>query len=332
MIIYDDIIKSINPGGGISILFDELRSHAKKNNIEFENIQPSSVHRLSLERYLKCSIPDCFSKRPAVFHSTYYRRPSTNIPTVTTVHDFTYEKYSHGLKKTVHSWQKYQAIRCSQALICVSENTKIDLLHYIPEIDKDIVHIVHNGVSGAYHHNGNYNFSDYVLFVGARGGYKNFTAAVEALAHQKNLRLICVGGGNFSKVETNFLNKHIPTRYRHAGYVSQNDLNDLYNNSFCLIYPSLYEGFGIPVIEAMRAGCPVIASNSSSIPEIASGAALLMSTPNAESISLMIDLLKDPAKRINLIHLGLNQSKKFSWDSCYEKTFAIYEKLLSKPK
>ncbi len=131
---------------------------------------------------------------------------------------------------------------------------------------------------------------DQVLFVGSRSGYKNFRSVVDALSSLHDLRLVCVGGGPLSPDEVRLLEKLLPGRYNWSGYLSSEELNLEYNKSACQVYPSVYEGFGIPVLEAMQAGCPVVAVKSSSMPEVAGDAALLTENGDADEICDAIKL------------------------------------------
>ncbi|HDX6704327.1 TPA: glycosyltransferase family 4 protein, partial [Escherichia coli] len=260
-----------------------------------------------------------------VFHSSYYRLPQDKgIPVVTTVHDFTYEKYISGPPKWVHSWQKYKAIKHSELLICVSNNTAKDLMEYCG-VDEKKIRVIHNGVSEIYRPLGDYQRDNSIVFIGARGGYKNFDVAVRALKHLSDFRMVIVGGGVLNNDEITLLEHNIPGRYEWLGRLTDEELNLQYNKAYCLIYPSSYEGFGIPIIEAMRAGCPVIAINNSSIPEVAGDAAILIEYAEAELVVEAVQSLHTDYNKLRLA--GLSQASHFSWDKCYSATKKIYKEL-----
>ncbi|HHQ4724711.1 TPA: glycosyltransferase family 4 protein [Aeromonas veronii] len=339
MIVYDGIIEKLQQGGGVTVVFNELIKRLNHSYLYFSYESSSHIanskqnHILSsrlFERYRDARLPAHLLSKNAIFHSTYYRLPANaNLPVVTTVHDFTYEKFVKGPAKWVHTWQKNRAIRNSDLVICVSHNTAQDLLQYCP-IDPQKIRIIHNGVSDSYHPLDDISSekSQDVVFVGARSGYKNFTLAVESVATVPNLQLKIVGGGKLSEDEKKHLDAYLPNRYQWLGRLSDEELNQTYNQAYALLYPSSYEGFGIPVIEAMRAGCPVIAVNVSSIPEVAGDAAILVNEPTVAAFSDA--LIKLPAMRKQLIMSGLAQAAKFSWDRCFEETLVVYNELLAK--
>ncbi len=266
MIALDGIIFSLQESGGISVYFSELIRNipmniphqvylfdptaAIRSGLDMENTNYHIIVSRHYERYLRCNI----SNQIKLFHSSYYRLPRLNVPVVTTVYDFTYERCLSGPRRWMHSWQKFKAIRNSDSIICISHSTRRDLLEYLPEISPDIVHVVHMGVNKMFspiNQASNSVFRPFVLFVGARSGYKNFRLAVEALAVLPELVLLCVGGGQLIQSEMTLLNKRIPGRWQHTSYVDDEELNRLYNQATCLIYPSAYEGFGMPILEAM---------------------------------------------------------------------------------
>jgi mannosyltransferase len=221
----------------------------------------------------------------------------------------------------------------SDVVICISESTRNDLLAYIPEAGVKDIRVIYNGVSDDYYPLANSNLdrcrsSNYVMFVGARGNYKNFKLLVEALINHNEIDLIITGGGDLTSEEMGFLDECIPGRYIHKSFVENSVLNILYNNAFCLVYPSLYEGFGIPVLEAMKSGCPVVAVNGSSLTEVCGEAAILLDEVTPDSISKAIDLLSDSSFRKNIIKLGFKNSSQFSWDKSFSEIDAVYEELL----
>ncbi|HHF8111557.1 TPA: glycosyltransferase family 4 protein, partial [Escherichia coli] len=328
--------------GGISVYYNQIIKAIKATNIEYtilnyENTgcqfisedvrQPGryiNLYPRFLERYRAVDIPE-----NSLLHSSYYRfNKGKKNKNITTVHDFTYEKYMSGLRKYVHCHQKYNAIKNSDKIICISENTANDLLRYCP-VPESKIEIIHNGVSDNFYELKNVNYNDddnFMLFIGSRKAYKNFQLAVEAINKLEGFKLYIVGGGPLGKAEKFLLDKYIPYRYIHYPYLTEQELNLKFNQAHSLIYPSSYEGFGIPLLEAMRAGCPFIAYNHSSIPEVAGDAGYLM---DELSISNLIDGISFINRNRNqIIKKGLSQAQRFSWKKCTDKTIDIYKKLL----
>ncbi|WP_071809257.1 glycosyltransferase family 4 protein [Franconibacter pulveris] len=328
-ILYDGILSNLQSYGGITVYFRELISRLNKSEhvvVEYNaqaSLSKNSIIRKPrlLERYRNFQMKDL---EASVFHSTYYRIPDVKkMPVITTVHDFTYELYVQGMKKKVHSWQKNKAIHASDIIVCVSNNTANDLLKYC-KVDEDKIHVIYNGVSEDYFPL-NLEATNQVLFVGARSGYKNFSLAVKAISQTKGLFLGIIGGGDLSSKEEAMLNSLLPSRYKYYGKVTNEELNYLYNTAYCLLYPSEYEGFGIPVIEAMRARCPVIAANRSSIPEVAGNSAILLNTITVNNLADA--LMTVSSCRTSLVNNGLLQANKFSWNRCFLETEQIYKEL-----
>ena len=344
MLLIDGIIYSLQKHGGITVYFNELlqRMGEVRNdcrvllhegsaaNIEFMKSGYDVFPMRSAERYRRCPV----SAQVSLFHSSYYRLPNRCVPVVTTVHDFIYERHTSGPRRWVHSWQKYKAIRGSHAVICISESTKRDLLQYLPDIQPDRIHVVYNGVSSKF-----YPLSTevmpasatkpYVLFVGARKGYKNFIPLVQAMAGLRELDLLCIGGGVLTLQESELVQRYLSGRFAHHMAVSDVQLNQFYNGAHCLVYPSAYEGFGIPLLEAMRAGCPVVALNSSSIPEVAGDAAQLLSDASPEELRAAISRFDQKEQRGYFRQLGLQRASIFSWDRTFAETSKVYEAAMS---
>ncbi|RXJ67397.1 glycosyltransferase [Halarcobacter ebronensis] len=348
-IVYDNIIFSLQKAGGISLYWSELISRLKNLDITFygyknENIFASnfnievkeeSLLPYKINRYLdfKRKIP-----KGTIFHSSYYRISNQkDVVNITTVHDFTYEYYRSGLARLIHSWQKGRAIKKSDGIICISQNTKKDLLKFYPNIKEEKIKVIYNGVSDTFcqlneasqYLKNSYSVLEnkkYILYVGDRSGYKNFDIAVEVIQKIYNTILVIIGGGELSQIYKERLGQN----YIHYQGINSKDLNILYNNAFCLLYPSSYEGFGIPIVEAMKAGCPVISTNSSSIPEVIGDAGLMVEKIEVDEFVNAILKLENKSYKKELISKGLKRADKFSWDKCFKETLQFYKEISGK--
>ena len=341
-IFIDGIVYSIQNFGGISVYFNELIRTLENENCTFQittyndkkqnpfpsNAEVTEISRF-LERYRNCKINlNGFD----IFHSTYYRNPDNKkIKNIVTVHDFVYEHYNNGLRKFVHSNQKFSSIRNADRIICISEATKKDLLHFLPDINESLIDVIYNGVSNTYrpeniaHSEG----QPFLLFIGARAGYKNFQVAAKSLEYLKDFKLVCVGGGKLSESDLSGLPSSIQNRIEHAGFLSEEAINHLYNQAFCLVYPSSYEGFGIPVAEAMQAGCPVVVSQCEAVIEVGQESLTVVDTLDALEFAKGVEKLFDKEYRRVKIESGLIRSKIYDWRKTHQYTLDVYRRALS---
>ncbi len=357
-VIIDLIAFSLQKSGGISVYWYEIinrmliqsdsehlfiEENRQKENIFRKELKIQENHiinektRLSnyLSRYREINLK--VNNKNFIFHSTYYRtltklvKKRNNVKEVVTVHDFTYEHFSKGLKKWVHCYQKKKAISAADVVICISENTKKDLLYSYPQFSSKDIRVVYNGVSIDYFRipelKSENNISPFFLFVGSRTDYKNFDFTVKAIAQTKDFILKIVGG-NLNDKELLMLNKLIPNRWQSYINIANKELNILYNSAFALIYPSSYEGFGIPLLEAMKAGCPFIACNSSSIPEVAGDAGILIDKLEVSLFNEAVSMID--VNREDIVKKGFKQANNFSWDKCYKETLQVYKELYKK--
>jgi len=145
-----------------------------------------------------------------------------------------------------------------------------------------------------------------------------------------DINLVLVGGGKLKAHEHKKMVSKIRNRFMHYESISAIKLNELYNRAHCLLYPSKYEGFGIPIVEAMKSGCPFIALQNASIPEIAQNAGIILpKDADIETFVVSIRQLDIQEKRSSIIHEGIKVSALYSWDKCYNETSSFYKEIMS---
>jgi glycosyltransferase involved in cell wall biosynthesis len=271
-----------------------------------------------------------------IFHPTFYwpvGKIRGNKPVVVTVHDMTHEIYpEYFVWYDQIARQKRKITRLADRVIAISENTKRDLIQY-HRIPEEKIEVIHHGFNKLEEVGQSVEIpGKYLLYVGNRGGYKNFLFFLEAVSPiliQEKLRLVCAGGGRFSHAERKEISRlgvsHLLTQFE----ISPGQLAFLYRNAIAFVFPSLYEGFGMPVLEAFSAGCPVILSNVSSFPEVAGDAGVYFDPRDAHSIYEAVKgVLSDGNLRTILKNSGIERLQEFSWKNTAEKTMTVYKKLL----
>jgi mannosyltransferase len=263
-----------------------------------------------------------------IFHTSYYRIPIQKPRNyVVSVYDFTYERYRTGFPRLVHARQKSASIRRADTVLCISESTRRDVLEFLPDIDPSKLHVVYLGVDpNHFYQDPAVRFFPYhqtVLFVGQRFGYKRFDLAVEAVRQSPRLSL-GVAGPSLTKEERKFLQDRLDNRWHEFGPVSTADLRRIYSSVFAFIFPSDYEGFGLPLLEAMACGCPVVAASLSSLPEIGGGAACYAERQTGESYASALASLESSTVRETVIRRGKVRAEQFKWHQTIQNTKAIY--------
>ena len=275
-----------------------------------------------------------------VFHPTYYDPYFLSYlrkPLVVTLHDMTYERLpEYFWARDPLTRQKRQNLERADLIIAISETTKRDLLDLFPALNPEKVRVVYHGIdleSPVVIRPLREVPSDYLLFVGDRSGYKNFYLLLEsfrALARRyPDLHLVLAGGGSLEVAESEAIARAgLASRISHH-HATDAELNALYQQAALFIYPSLYEGFGLPILEAFRAGCPMLLSDTDCFREIATDAAAYFEPRSGEDLSAKIQqLLDDTALRKSLVHNGRRRLRDFPIEACVHKTLALYQSLV----
>ncbi len=276
--------------------------------------------------------------------------PAHTIPwihpknTVVTIHGLEYEHFPEAysgfdlwhLRKSTRLASKW-----AKKIITISKNTKKDLIKFYGVKDEQ-VKVVHLGYQKYEVRSKKYGVAEtlrfpkpYLLFIGRLEKRKNLVRLVKAFARLKNNKkivhkLVLAGkpGYGYEQIKCSIKDLDLEKDVILPGYISDKDLPYLIKGADVFVYPSLYEGFGMPILEAMNLGVPVVTSNTSALPEIAGEAALLVDPKSPDEIAKAIyKLIEDEDFKDRLVRKGLKQAKKFSWEKCAKETLTVLESL-----
>lgn len=365
-VLYDHQTFSLQEYGGISRLHTELMKpvHNKlktelsllfSNNVYLKELSQIRYINLLEKSTWKYKIPVIYNlnklysiykiKNGAydIFHPTYYDpyflKYLKGKPFVVTVHDMIHELiFSQSkdfvLDKIVAG--KKVLLQEAARIIAVSESTKNDVVK-IFGIDRNKITVIHLASSmerNDFQKTKKLIESDYILFVGNREAYKNFNFFLESIVlllnQQKELKVLCGGGGKFTEQETLLISKlRLQNKVVQVAIKNDSTFISLYSNALCFVFPSLYEGFGIPVLEAFSCGCPCALSNRSSLPEVGGDAAVYFNPEDSESVySVIFQLLNDKELRREKIKKGYERIQLFSWHTTRQQTSQLYSSIL----
>lgn len=278
-----------------------------------------------------------------IFHPTYYDNyfldRISNKPFVLTVYDMIHEifpEYYPVNDKTRQ--QKKQLINKASRIIAISNNTKNDIVKYC-DVDESLIDVIYLGSSLERNDNIKNNAASstpdrYILFTGNRNNYKNFKRFIEAvtplLLKDNGLHVVAAGAYKFTKQEIAFFqSQHIERQVHHVPFKTNQSLSQLYSKALAFVFPSLYEGFGIPILESFTCGCPTILSNTSSLSEVALDAAYYFDPLSKESIRNSVEkVIYDEKLREELIDKGNSRMHSFSWEKMARETIETYQKVL----
>lgn len=366
-IVFDHQIFSFQRFGGISRCFYELANRIALNTehkVEIiaplhmngyfgrhSRIQPDGINIASLPgaariaNFFNTSYTSYALRQRTnvnIFHETYYTNVDNCPPEakrILTVHDMIHEKFGEMFSPHDRITDlKAYAVKRADHIICVSKNTKMDLMEILSVPENKISVVYHGYTLTSSERQSDFEGKPkrpYLLYVGARYGYKNFRTFIRAYAQSEKLMkdfdVVCFGGENPDLNEMNFLQSlNIPHSNIIRIFGSDRVLANLYMDATALIYPSRYEGFGLPPIEAMSFSCPVICAKTSSLPEILGDAAEFFNPLNCDDIASTIERAVLSTERIQTLKtLGLQRSQLFSWERCAQDTLNVYDKVMT---
>ncbi len=360
-VLFDGKIWAMQRAGGINRYFANLISRLPENcnptlttrqelgvtvpahaRLRIKQYHPFRPHRISrpLEKAYFRSLERVH--RYTVAHPTYYSLLTQQefscyrCPVVVTVYDMIHELFPQDLQTEDERnvWrQKKQAVERADAILCISENTKRDLIALYPQVEaKTVVTYLATELDMSFTL-GTEPVPErpYFLFVGGRNSYKNFDGLLTAL-RQVTPRypdaLVCVVGSAFSEAEQKtIVSLGLTDHFQHYGSIDDRHLAKLYHHSLALVYPSRYEGFGIPPLEAMACETIVVGANVSSVPEVVGKAGLLFDPDSDELADILLALLEGSVDRGDFIQRGRQRANEFRWDKTAAQTVAVYQKI-----
>jgi glycosyltransferase involved in cell wall biosynthesis len=367
-ILYDHQVFSLQDAGGASRYHFELVRHMKdlpdfsadlivglhRSRYPLEDLTRKNVRILSSRSSLKPgfvryalneAITDAaapFRGTADIYHPTLYRICPLirGRRIVATHHDCIHERFPQLFSNTKRIFNaKRNLFARADAIICISNSARADLLHFYP-VDPAKTCVIHHGhnpfprdaaIGGAVRRQ---VARPYVLYVGSRPPYKNFNALLHAFGAARAadaFDLVVVGGGALTREERELASSLQLESHLHAfPAASDSLLAEAYANAALFVYPSLYEGFGFPPLEAMSAGCPVLVSACSCLPEICGDGAFYFDPAEPDSLTTMLkNLLADEGARRRMALRGAQVPLRYDWNDCARRTHAVYEACLS---
>lgn len=304
-------------------------------------VAPQARHPILFYIWFEWQLPRLLKKYKAdVFLSPDgFLSMNTKVPTCLVIHDLAFEHYPDHFK-TSHRmyWRHYSPLFARKAtrIVTVSSFSKQDISQRY-RISEDKIDIVYNGAHDEYRllnweerEAVKKQYADgceYFVFAGALQPRKNIVNLLKAFVHFKkrqrsNMKLVIVGRMAWKYAEVVEMRETMPFKeeVKWVGYMNVDELSKVIGGAYAMVYPSLFEGFGIPLLEALECGVPVIASNTSSMPEVVGDAGLLVDPTSVDDIAAKMEgMYKDEALRTKLIENATEQIKKFDWNTSAEK-------------
>ena len=331
---------------------DYLRSHSPKRIIPL----PVRLSNLFLRiPALFLPIVEQRFAAPDIFHGTNHTVfPFKHSLRVLTIHDLTFVKHPEYTNTTVRAYaeQVKHCLKWTDLVLTVSQSSKQDIIRYF-DFNPDRIHVtplasrydaqyltnqITTEQKSQLQQSSGYDFTQpYILFVSTIEPRKNITGLIDAFDYLKQKyhldhQLVLIGqkGWHYEPIFDRIARSPYHTQIHHLSYLSDELVALFYAQAAVFVYPSHYEGFGLPVLEAMTLGAPVVTTNTASLPEVAGGAAILVSPQDGMALAEgMWAVLEDAALRDRLIQTGYQQAQSFSWQQTAQLTLNAYQSLLS---
>lgn len=269
------------------------------------------------------------------YYDTYFLDYIGAKPFVLTVYDMIHELFPQNTSEDSKLVQdKLLLMEKATKIIAISNNTKKDILKIYPHIEESKIEVVYHGNSIEVNENVKIDLpSRYILFVGLRSGHKNFNFLLnsikEILKEDSSLFLVCAGGGKLKEEEKKLILKlGLKNQIIHRDF-NENELGVFYKKAICFVFPSIYEGFGIPILESMACGCPIVLGNHSSFPEVAGEAGIFFDLNNSQDLKNKIEsLIVNESLRKEFSLKGLAQVQKFKWENAAQECLQVYHEAI----
>jgi len=291
-----------------------------------------------------------YKERIDLYHGTNFRLRGRGCNgNIVTIHDLAFKHYPHLLKKkfgqSLSFWKTKRDVHRADRIIAVSQHTAKDVMEFF-KIDKERVRVVYHGVDDHFRpdvpaglileNKKNYRIltPKYILWVGTLEPRKNLPTLIKAFSELKSIHseytLVLGGGPGWKYQDILNLTLSLGNRVQITGYLPQEDLIPLYAGAALFVYPSLYEGFGMPLLEAMASGVPIVASRTSSIPEVVGEAGVLVDPLSISDVSEAIrKLLDNSSLRSSYREKGIQRAKQFTWERAAQETLKIYQEIIN---
>lgn len=348
---------SIDKKNHYKLFFSSLRLPLPSDIIKLKNNNNVTIHHFRLPptllqilwNRLRLFPIEIFIGKCDIFHTSDWTQPPTlKAKTITTIHDLTpflFPQWHHPKVVNAHHNKMYWALKKCSCFICVSQNTFNDLIKLFPKIDRSKIKIIHEAAEDKYKLfqqlpqktqqqkissvKKQYKLNEYILVQGTREPRKNLDRLVKAFVkfkkeNPKNKTQLAVTGKYGWGQDISSPNSDIKI----LGFIPEKNMVALHAGALCLTYPSLYEGFGLPIVKSFTVGIPVITSNNSSLAEISQDSAILVNPSSVDSIKNAIKkIISSPNLRNELSKNGVKVAAKFSWQKTAKQTLEVYNSL-----